>query len=125
MIDDVDVWRAAGLLIKRHGDDAGVVAAQRPGLIESRQLQQMEDIVTMVDAYRRPEPTFRTKMTKDGTYCVLMDQHLYAPILHIGSFASEDDANAWITDESAAWFAKRVAAGMRDSASLRELPGNG
>ena len=29
MIDDVDVWRAAALLIKRHGDDAAVVAAQR------------------------------------------------------------------------------------------------
>ncbi len=29
MIDDPDVWRAAGLLIKRHGDDASVVAAQR------------------------------------------------------------------------------------------------
>ena len=28
MIDD-DVWRAAGLLIKRHGDDAAIVAAQR------------------------------------------------------------------------------------------------
>ncbi len=29
MIDDIDVWRAAALLIKRHGDDAPVVAAQR------------------------------------------------------------------------------------------------
>ena len=79
----------------------------------------------MVDAYRRPEPTFTAKMTKDGTYCVEMDQDVYAPILHIGSFASEDEAQAWITDESAAWFAKRVAAGMRDSTPLRELPGNG
>ncbi len=29
MIADVDIWRAASLLIKRHGDDAAVVAAQR------------------------------------------------------------------------------------------------
>ena len=29
MIDDHDVWRAATLLIKRHGDDAALVAAQR------------------------------------------------------------------------------------------------
>jgi hypothetical protein len=85
----------------------------------------MEHIVTMVAAYRRPEPTFRTKMTKDGTYCVLMDQHLHAPILHIGSFASKDEAQAWITDESAAWFAKRVAAGMRTSTPLSESPRNG
>ena len=29
MIDDMDIWRAAALLIKRHGDDAAMVAAQR------------------------------------------------------------------------------------------------
>ena len=66
----------------------------------------------MVDAYRRPEPTFTAKMTKDGTYCVLMDSNAYVPIMHIGSFTSEDEAQAWIRDDSAAWFAKRVAAGM-------------
>ena len=29
MIDDVDVWRAAALLVKRHRKDAALVAAQR------------------------------------------------------------------------------------------------
>ena len=29
MIDDHDLWRAAQLMIKRHGEDAPVVAAQR------------------------------------------------------------------------------------------------
>ena len=28
-IDDIDLWRAAQLLVKRHGADAPVVAAQR------------------------------------------------------------------------------------------------
>jgi hypothetical protein len=29
MIDDRDIWRAAQLLLKRHGEDAAVQAAQR------------------------------------------------------------------------------------------------
>jgi hypothetical protein len=29
MIDDHDLWRAAQLMIKRHGEDAPVAAAQR------------------------------------------------------------------------------------------------
>jgi coenzyme F420-reducing hydrogenase delta subunit len=29
MIADIDVWRAALLLLKRHGSDAAIVAAQR------------------------------------------------------------------------------------------------
>ena len=29
MVDDPDIWRAANLLLKRHGADAGHVAAQR------------------------------------------------------------------------------------------------
>jgi hypothetical protein len=29
MIPDIDMWRAANLLVKRHGHDAAVVAAQR------------------------------------------------------------------------------------------------
>ena len=28
-IADIDVWRAADLIIKRHGEDAAIVAAQR------------------------------------------------------------------------------------------------
>jgi len=29
MVDDPDIWRAANLLVKRHGPDAAEVAAQR------------------------------------------------------------------------------------------------
>lgn len=29
MIPDIDIWRAATLLIRQHGDDAEIVAAQR------------------------------------------------------------------------------------------------
>lgn len=29
MLPDIDVWRAANILIKRHGDGAALVAAQR------------------------------------------------------------------------------------------------
>lgn len=29
MIADLDIWRAAALLLKRHGKDAALVAAQR------------------------------------------------------------------------------------------------
>jgi hypothetical protein len=29
MVDDPDIWRAAQLLVKRHGADAPVIAAQR------------------------------------------------------------------------------------------------
>ncbi len=29
MPDDLDIWRSANLLIQQHGDDAGLVAAQR------------------------------------------------------------------------------------------------
>jgi hypothetical protein len=28
-ITDLDIWRAANILLKRHGDDAAIVAAQR------------------------------------------------------------------------------------------------
>jgi len=46
-------------------------------------------------------------VTKDGTYRIQLDQHTCAPVLHIGSFDSEGNAQAWITDESAAWLAER------------------
>jgi hypothetical protein len=52
------------------------------------------------------------KFAEDGAYYVLMDENAYAPTMHIGNFVSEDAALAWIRDESAAWFAKWVAAGM-------------
>jgi hypothetical protein len=33
---DLDIWRAANLLIKQHGEDAEIVAAQRADLILDR-----------------------------------------------------------------------------------------
>ena len=53
------------------------------------------------------EPTFTALATRDGTFCIRMDQHSDAPVLHIGSFDSEGDAQDWIRNESAAWLAKR------------------
>jgi hypothetical protein len=53
------------------------------------------------------EPTFTAIATRDGTYCVRMDPNADAPVLHIGSFDSGGDAEAWIRNESAAWLAKR------------------
>lgn len=61
---------------------------------------------------RARTPTFTVKFAEDEAYYVLMDENAYAPTMHIGNFASEDAAQAWIRDESAAWFAKWVAAGM-------------
>ena len=29
MTEEIDIWRAADLLVKRHGDDAEITAAQR------------------------------------------------------------------------------------------------
>jgi hypothetical protein len=29
VVADLDIWRAANLLVKRHGEDAAIVAAQR------------------------------------------------------------------------------------------------
>lgn len=29
MIADIDIWRAANLLVERHGEDAGTIAAMR------------------------------------------------------------------------------------------------
>ncbi len=31
MTDDIDIWRSASLLVKQHGDDAGLHVAMRAG----------------------------------------------------------------------------------------------
>ena len=59
--------------------------------------------------YGGPKPTFTARMCKDGSYEVSMDPNSYAPMLHICDFATEEDALAWIRDESANWNATRVA----------------
>jgi hypothetical protein len=53
------------------------------------------------------EPTFTAVPTKDGTICIRMDEGADEPVLHIGSFGSEREAQAWIRDEAAAWSLKR------------------
>jgi hypothetical protein len=71
----------------------------------------------MADAHLS-EPTFTATMTKDGTFCIRMDDGTDVPVLHIGSFGSERDAQAWINDESAAWLTKRQP---RQKASRRKI----
>jgi hypothetical protein len=53
------------------------------------------------------EPTFTATMTKDGTFCIRMDEGGDGPVLHIGSFDSERAAQSWIKDEAAVWLIKR------------------
>jgi hypothetical protein len=36
MISDLDIWRAASLLIRQHGADAEIIAAQRVNLMLER-----------------------------------------------------------------------------------------
>ena len=31
MVEDIDIWRTANLLLRRHGGDAPLIAAQRRG----------------------------------------------------------------------------------------------
>jgi hypothetical protein len=37
MISDLDIWRAANLLVKQHGADAEIVAARRAGELMERE----------------------------------------------------------------------------------------
>ena len=53
------------------------------------------------------EQMFTPIATRDGTYCIRMDPQTDAPVLYIGSFDTESDAEVWIRNESAAWVAKR------------------
>ena len=36
MVSDLDIWRAANLVIRQHGEDAEIVAAQRADLMLNR-----------------------------------------------------------------------------------------
>lgn len=48
---------------------------------------------------------FHTKMTKNGRWTVaIMDAP--GPQTHIGDFATEEEAQRWITKDSAAWLKK-------------------
>jgi hypothetical protein len=43
-----------------------------------------------------------------GGYQVVMDPNAYASIETILGFTSEEETNAWIKDESAAWFVQKT-----------------
>ena len=61
-VADIDVWRAADLLIKRHGEDAAIVAAQRADeLLEAGDVEGQivfKRIVEAINELQRqtPEP---------------------------------------------------------------------
>ena len=61
-IADIDVWRAADLLIKRHGEDAAIVAAQRADeLLEAGDVEGQIVFKRIVEAInelqrQKPEP---------------------------------------------------------------------
>lgn len=45
MTEEVDIWRAADLLVKRHGDDAAIVAAQRADeLLAQERPRRVDDL---------------------------------------------------------------------------------
>jgi hypothetical protein len=51
------------------------------------------------------EPKFRTKMIKDGRWTVVVVTGR-GPDSHVGNFATEEEAQRWIKNESAAWLKK-------------------
>ena len=61
MIADVDIWRAAAILVKRHGKDPGLVASQRidellaAGDLEGRSVWYL--ILKAVSELQRTKPT--------------------------------------------------------------------
>ena len=47
MVDDLDILRAANLLIKRHGADAVLVAARRADdLLDGSDVERLRDLVS-------------------------------------------------------------------------------
>ena len=59
-VSDVDIWRAARLLLDRHKDVAGLVAAQRADeLLESGDIENStiwKRIVAAIDEWQRNAP---------------------------------------------------------------------
>jgi triphosphoribosyl-dephospho-CoA synthetase len=63
MTEDIDIWRAAHLLLKRHGADAAIVAAQRADeLLAQGDLDGQSIWKRIVNAVRELQ---RTKLTAD------------------------------------------------------------
>jgi hypothetical protein len=55
------------------------------------------------------EPKFHTKMVKDGRWAVAVTTG-YGPQSYVGDFATEEEAQRWIANDSAAWL-KRFEGG--------------
>ena len=73
-------------------------------------LWEMTDLVKMIDAFHRPKPSFTVLPVKsEPGYQVRMDPNAYAPMMNIGDFATEAEAEAWIANESAGWYEKLMA----------------
>jgi hypothetical protein len=51
------------------------------------------------------KPKFHTKMIKDGRWTVAVTRD-YSPPENVGDFATEEEAQRWITDDSAVWLKK-------------------
>jgi hypothetical protein len=63
MTEDIDIWRAAHLLVKRHGADAAIVAAQRADeMLAQGDLDGQSIWKRIVNAVRELQ---RTKLTAD------------------------------------------------------------
>jgi hypothetical protein len=48
------------------------------------------------------KPKFRTKMIKDGRWTVAVTAG-YGPASHVGDFATEEEAQRWISTKSKDW----------------------
>jgi len=68
MIFDLDIWRAANLLIRQHGDDAELAAARRADLmLERRRSRRPNRLETDQSGYRRvASPAERPGLFRHG-----------------------------------------------------------
>ena len=57
-----------------------------------------------------PTRTLQIRECKDGTYDVVIHPSTYAAVCHVTGFATEEEAQAWIENESATWLAKAESA---------------
>jgi hypothetical protein len=54
------------------------------------------------------KPKFHTKMVKDGRWTVAFTA-CYGPAENVGDFATEEEAQRWIANDSAAWLKKHAS----------------
>jgi hypothetical protein len=48
------------------------------------------------------KPKFHSKMIKDGRWTVAVNTG-QGPVSHVGNFATEEEANRWIANDSKNW----------------------